>query len=50
MALFDEDQATVEEEARQKVLEARRRQIRGVLKSAESLRNYRLKNGKSHPL
>lgn len=44
MAAFDEDQAAVEEEARLKVLEARRKQVRGTLKAAESLRNYRIKN------
>ncbi len=41
----DEDLAEVEEEARLKVLSARRKNIRGMLKSAESLRNYRLENG-----
>ena len=35
----------LEEEARLKVLESRRYQIRSMLKSAESLRNFRLDNG-----
>ena len=35
----------LEEEARLKVLESRRYQIRSMLKSAESLRNFRLHNG-----
>jgi len=39
-----DDQATVEEEARLKVLESRRKQIRSTLKAAESLKNYRMKN------
>jgi uncharacterized membrane protein YdjX (TVP38/TMEM64 family) len=34
-----------EEEIRLNVLKARREQVRGVLKSAESLRNFRLQNG-----
>ena len=41
----DEDLAEEEEEARLEVLSARRKNIRGMLKSAESLRNYRLENG-----
>ena len=46
MTLFDEDnQAAIEEEARLKVLEARRKQIRSVLKAAESVRNYQLEKG-----
>lgn len=44
MTAFDEDQAAVEEEARLKILDARRKQIRNTLKAAESLRNYRLQN------
>ena len=39
-----DDQAAVEEEARLKILQARRQQIRGTLKAAESLRNYRIQN------
>ena len=35
----------LEEEARLKVLESRRYQIRSMLKSAESLRNFRITNG-----
>ena len=35
-----------EEESRLKVLESRRKTIRSTLKSAESLRNYRITNGK----
>ena len=35
----------LEEEARLKVLESRRYQIRSMLKSAESLRNFRIDNG-----
>ena len=50
MTLFDEDQAAVEEEARLKVLEARRKQIRDVLKAAESVRNYQLENGEVYSL
>ncbi|KAL3943752.1 MAG: hypothetical protein SGBAC_002175 [Bacillariaceae sp.] len=39
------DDATIEEEARVKVWESRRKQMRTVLKSAESLRTFRIKNG-----
>uniref|UniRef100_A0A7S1ZBI6 VTT domain-containing protein n=1 Tax=Trieres chinensis TaxID=1514140 RepID=A0A7S1ZBI6_TRICV len=41
----DKDQEEVEEEARLKVLEGRRSQIRSALKNAESLRNFRINNG-----
>ncbi len=41
----DKDEATIEEEARIRIYESRRRQIRSALKSAESIRNLRLKNG-----
>lgn len=41
----DEELRKVEEESRLKVLTARRESIRGALKSAESLRNFRLQNG-----
>jgi hypothetical protein len=50
MTLFDEDQAAVEGEARLKVLEARHKQIRDVLKAAESVRNCRLENGEVYSL
>lgn len=43
MAISD-DLAALEEEARLKILQARRQQIRGTLKAAESLRNYRIYN------
>lgn len=39
-----DDEAVIEEEQRLKILKARRNQIRSTLKSAENLRNYRLKN------
>ncbi|CAJ1953691.1 unnamed protein product [Cylindrotheca closterium] len=39
------DDATIEEEARTKVWESRRKQIRTTLKNAESFRNFRIKNG-----
>ena len=39
------DEATIEEEARLRIWESRRGQIRSTLKSAENLRNFRLKNG-----
>lgn len=51
LQLFDKnngdkkDEATIEEEARLKIFENRRKQIRSALKSAESIRNLRLKNG-----
>jgi uncharacterized membrane protein YdjX (TVP38/TMEM64 family) len=41
----DKDEATIEEEQRLKIYESRRGQIRASLKSAESIRNLRLKNG-----
>ena len=41
----DKDEATIEEEARLRIFESRRGQIRSALKSAESLRNFRIKNG-----
>mmetsp|Transcript_21737 Transcript_21737/g.53697 ORF Transcript_21737/g.53697 Transcript_21737/m.53697 type:complete len:527 (-) Transcript_21737:3061-4641(-) len=41
----EKDDATIEEEARVKVWGSRRNQIRTTLKSAESLRNFRIKNG-----
>jgi len=41
----DKDEATIEEEARIKIYESRRKQIRSALKGAESIRNLRLKNG-----
>jgi len=41
----DEDLQELEEEARLKVQESRRKQIRSALKSAESLRNFRVNNG-----
>jgi hypothetical protein len=45
-ALNDEkDEAAVEEDVRLKIYESRRRQIRASLKSAESLRNFRLEKG-----
>jgi hypothetical protein len=40
-----QDEADVEEEARIRIWESRRGQIRSLLKNAESLRNYRIKNG-----
>jgi hypothetical protein len=40
-----QDEADVEEEARLRIWESRRGQIRSLLKNAESLRNYRIKNG-----
>lgn len=46
--LFEQDDrsdAEIEEEARVKVWESRRYQIRSVLKSAEGVRNLRLRNG-----
>ena len=45
LLMATDDQAAVEEEARLKVLESRRKQLRGTLRAAESLRNYRIKNG-----
>ena len=39
------DEATIEEEARLRIWESRRGQIRSTLKSAEGLRNFRIKNG-----
>jgi hypothetical protein len=44
----DKDEATIEEEQRLKIFEARRGQIRSALKAAESLRNYRITNGMNH--
>ena len=41
----DRDEKELEEEARLKIWESRRGQIRGVLKSAEKQRNYRIENG-----
>ena len=41
----DEELRVQQEEARMKVLTSRRTNIRSVLKSAESLKNFRLKNG-----
>lgn len=41
----DDDMEALEEEARLKVLQTRRKIIRSNLKSAESLRNFRIKNG-----
>ena len=38
-------ESTIEEEARLRIWESRRGQIRQTLKSAENLRNFRLKNG-----
>lgn len=48
--LFDngdgkKDEATIEEEARLKIYESRRGQIRSALKSAEAIRHLRLQNG-----
>jgi predicted rRNA methylase YqxC with S4 and FtsJ domains len=42
------DDATIEEEARIKIYESRRMQIRAALKSAEALRNFRLEKGKNN--
>ena len=39
------DEATIEEEARLRIWESRRGQIRSMLKSAEGVRNFRLENG-----
>ena len=41
----DKDEATIEEEARLRIYESRRSQIRSALKSAEGIRNFRIKNG-----
>lgn len=41
----DRDEAEIEEEARVKILQSRRQQIRSVLKSAEGVRNFRRING-----
>ena len=42
----EEDLEEKEEEARLKVLESRRKTIRSALKSAESLKNFRVNNGR----
>jgi uncharacterized membrane protein YdjX (TVP38/TMEM64 family) len=41
----EQDKAEIEEEARLKIFESRRGQIRSALKGAESLRTFRIKNG-----
>lgn len=41
----EKDEETIEEEARLNIFENRRGQIRATLKSAESLRTFRIKNG-----
>lgn len=41
----DRDEDEIEEEARTKILESRRYQVRAALKSAEAVRNLRIKNG-----
>ena len=42
----NKDEAAIEEEARLRIWESRLGQIRSALKSAESLRNFRIQNGR----
>lgn len=41
----NEDPAAVQEEARLKILQDRRKSIRGILKAAEAVRNFRIQEG-----
>ena len=43
----DRDRQRIEEESRLQILDSRRTTIRGTLKAAELLKNFRLEKGKS---